>query len=132
MHKKGISFSAISCTGDYIFIIGFNHGGHLQFESVLKKPVKFDQRVKLQFSAQFEEYFVPLHLVNFLPFYALAFLSVYVILSTVFVISSSPLTKNIRILLVTCGESCNRRRNEISASCASHCFRFVSDVKNEA
>ena len=34
--------------------------------------------VNFQFSAQFEKYFVPLNPVNFLPFYALAFTSVYI------------------------------------------------------
>ena len=36
------------------------------------------QAVNFQFSARFEKNFVPLNPVNFLPFYALAFLSVYI------------------------------------------------------
>ena len=70
--------------------------------------------VNLQFSARFEKYFVPFNPVNFLPFYALAFLSVYG-QNTVFAISFSPLTCNWqKYFNLVGGAKCNKTRG---ASC---------------
>ena len=73
--------------------------------------------VDFEFSARFEKYFVPLNLVNFLSFYALAFLSVH-IKNTVFIIPFSPLTCNKQNYLnLVGGANCNKTGKNSGASC---------------